>query len=59
MKYVFDNGHYIRERLNYENHIKFDRMSVKELYSEYPFAKNNLKSDLSIGNRLPDEKKIK
>jgi hypothetical protein len=56
MRYVFDSAQYIRDRLAYENSVNFDRHTVRELYNEYPFVKHNLKSDLSIRNRLPDEK---
>jgi hypothetical protein len=56
MRLIYNRSAYIRDRMLYEHQINFNRESVEELYSEYPFAKANLRTDWSIRSKLRDIK---
>ncbi len=51
--YFYMRTYYIRDRLEYEKQINFKRESVRNLYDEYPFSKDDiLPSDYQVRNRL-------
>jgi hypothetical protein len=53
LRFVYDHTYYVRDRLEYENKIKFDRREVKELFHEYPFSKDgNMATDVMVRNQI-------
>lgn len=54
MVFVFNSTDYVRDRIEYERKVGFNRANIDALSEEYPFAKKapNLLNDFEVRNRL-------